>query len=210
MAFKRADLAGLGIEADKIQILIDWHMETVKGLQAKIDENKDNSDELTKVKAELEQAKNDLKTANDKIAAYEKDDYKTKYESEKAAREKLESDNANRETFAKKEKAFKSLLKDKQYSEEAAKLIIGKGGYTDKIELDGKGNIKNADSILGDVQSDFAMFTPKENNQSSNPANPPANIGGKISKTAEEIMNIKDTEARQLAMAQNAELFGIT
>lgn len=46
-----------------------------------------------------------MKTANDKIMAYEKDDYKTKYESEKAAREKLESDNANRETVAKKEQA---------------------------------------------------------------------------------------------------------
>lgn len=210
MAFKRADLAGLGIESDKIQILIDWHMETVKGLQAKIDENKDNSDEFAKVKAELEQAKNDLKTANDKITAYEKDDYKTKYESEKLAREKLESDNANRETLAKKEKAFKSLLKDKQYSEEAAKLIIGKGGYIDKIELDTKGNIKNADSILGDVQSDFSMFTPKESNQSASPASPPANVGGKVFKTADEIMNIKDTETRQRAMAQNAELFGIT
>lgn len=177
MAFKRADLAGLGIEADKIQILIDWHMETVKGLQAKIDENKDNSDELTKVKAELEQAKNDLKTASDKITAYERDDYKTKYESEKAAREKLETDNANKEIKAKKDNALYLFFKNNQYSDEAAKLMVSKGGYSDKTELDEKGSIKNGDELLGYAKDDFSMLTPKVNNQPNNPANPPINTG---------------------------------
>lgn len=209
MAFKRNDLVGLGIEPDKIQILIDWHMETVNALQAKIDESKGNSDELAKAKAELEQAKKDLKAANDKVTAYEKDDYKGKYESEKAAREKLESDIANKETNAKKDNALKALLKDKKYSDEAAKLIVRKGGYTDKIELDENGGVKNADSILGDVQNDFSMFTPKISNQVVNPAAPPANSGGAKKPTKEEIMNIKNTEERQRAMAQNMELFGI-
>lgn len=209
MAFKRNDLVGLGIEPDKIQILIDWHMETVNALQAKIDESKGNSDELVKAKAELEQAKKDLKAANDKVTAYEKDDYKGKYESEKAAREKLESDIANKETNAKKDNALKALLKDKKYSDEAAKLIVRKGGYTDKIELDENGGVKNADSILGDVQNDFSMFTPKISNQVVNPAAPPANSGGAKKPTKEEIMNIKNTEERQRAMAQNMELFGI-
>lgn len=209
MAFKRNDLVGLGIEPDKIQILIDWHMETVNALQAKIDESKGNSDELAKATAELEQAKKDLKTANNKIVAYEKDDYKGKYESEKAAREKLESDIANKETNAKKDNALKALLKDKKYSDEAAKLIVRKGGYTDKIELDENGGVKNADSILGDVQNDFSMFTPKISNQVVNPAAPPANSGGAKKPTKEEIMNIKNTEERQRAMAQNMELFGI-
>lgn len=209
MAFKRNDLVGLGIEPDKIQILIDWHMETVNALQAKIDESKGNSDELAKATAELEQAKKDLKTANDKITAYEKDDYKGKYESEKAAREKLESDIANKEANAKKDNALKALLKDKKYSDEAAKLIVRKGGYTDKIELDENGGVKNADSILGDVQNDFSMFTPKISNQVVNPAAPPANSGGAKKPTKEEIMNIKNTEERQRAMAQNMELFGI-
>lgn len=209
MAFKRNDLVGLGIEPDKIQILIDWHMETVNALQAKIDESKGNSDELAKATAELEQAKKDLKAANDKVTAYEKDDYKGKYESEKAAREKLESDIANKETNAKKDNALKALLKDKKYSDEAAKLIVRKGGYTDKIELDENGGVKNADSILGDVQNDFSMFTPKISNQVVNPAAPPANSGGAKKPTKEEIMNIKNTEERQRAMAQNMELFGI-
>lgn len=209
MAFKRNDLVGLGIEPDKIQILIDWHMETVNALQAKIDESKGNSDKLAKAEAELEQAKKDLKTANDKITAYEKDNYKGKYESEKAAREKLESDIANKETNAKKDNALKALLKDKKYSDEAAKLIVRKGGYTDKIELDENGGVKNADSILGDVQNDFPMFTPKISNQVVNPATPPANSGGAKKPTKEEIMNIKNTEERQRAMAQNMELFGI-
>lgn len=209
MAFKRADLAGLGIESDKIQILIDWHMDTVKALQTKIDENKDSSDELAKVKAELEQTKNDLKTANDKITSMEKDNYKEKYESEKAAREKLESDNANRETLAKKKDALKAYLKEKQYSDDAIKLIVGKGGYNDKVELDDKGVFKNADSILSEVQTEFSVFTPKVSEQNASPSSPPKNTGGKTSMTKEEIMKIKDAKERQRVMAQNKELFGI-
>lgn len=183
MAFKRTDLAGLGIEPDKIQILIDWHMDTVKALQAKIDENKDNSDEFAKVKAELEQAKNDLKTANDKITAYEKDDYKGKYESEKKAREKLESDNANRETKTKKDNALYLFFKNNQYSDEAAKLMVSKGGYSDKTELDEKGGIKNGDELLGYAKTDFSMLTPKVNNQPANLATPPINSGANSFET---------------------------
>lgn len=209
MAFKRTDLAGLGIEADKIQILIDWHMETVKALQAKIDESKDNSDELAKVKAELEQAKNDLKTANNKITAYEKDDYKGKYESEKAAREKLETENANRETKTKKDNATFSFLKKRQFSDEAAKLIVAKGNYNERIELDENDNIKNEDELFGYVQSDFSMLVPKINNHPANPANPPTNSNGGKKLTKDEIWNIKDTDERLRAIAQNGDLFGI-
>lgn len=209
MAFTRKFLAAQGIEADKADVIMAAHVEVVDYHKEQYSELKEQISTLKQQAAEANELTVKLEEANKKLEAYEKDDYKGKYESEKAAREKLESDIANKETNAKKDNALKALLKDKKYSDEAAKLIVRKGGYTDKIELDENGGVKNADSILGDVQNDFSMFTPKISNQVVNPAAPPANSGGAKKPTKEEIMNIKNTEERQRAMAQNMELFGI-
>ena len=111
MSFKRSDLAALGIEPEKIQTLIDWHSETVKALQAKLDESKDTADKLAEVQAELAQVKKDLSTANKTIEAANKDDYKGKYEAISAELEQFKSDAAAKETATAKKAALKAELK---------------------------------------------------------------------------------------------------
>lgn len=51
----------------------------------------------------------------------------------------MKADVASKETLAKKESALRNELKSKKYSDDAVKLILSKGGYTDKIELDKMG-----------------------------------------------------------------------
>lgn len=217
MAFTRKFLAAQGIEADKADAImaahvevVEYHKEQYSEIKEQLAEMKTKASEINELNNKLEEANSKLSEANAKIEAYEKDDYKGKYESEKAAKEKLESDIANKETNAKKETAFKTFLKGKKYSDEATKLIVSKGGYTAKIELDENGDIKNADSILSEVQNDFAVFTPKVNNQPISPAAPPANSSGKSSKTKDDILSIKNTAERQKAIAENPELFGLS
>ena len=211
MAFKRADIAGLGIEADKIPILIDWHMETVKGLQAEIDRVKGDADELARVRAELEQAKKDLQTANATIEAAQKEDYKGKYESEKAAHEKLQSDIVAKETAAKKEAALTAAAKKAKYSADAISLILdSKKDYAGRIEFDEEGNPKNVDDILAEIATDRPGLIPKAKETHHEPNNPPKNdAGGKAKLTKAEIMEIKDDAERQQAIKDNLEAFGI-
>ncbi len=214
MAFTRKFLAAQGIEADKVEAImaahvevVDYHKEQYAELKEKFSDLNQQAAKVTELENKLSEANNKLSESEKKIELLEKDDYKGKYESEKAAKQKLESEIATKETSAKKDKAFTKLLAEKQYSEEAAKLIVKKGGYSNKIELDENGIITNADSILNDVQNDFSMFTPKISSQSSTAANPPANSSGKALLTKADIMKIKDTAARQKAIAENRELF---
>lgn len=216
MAFTRGFLSSEGIEGETQTKIMAAHVEVTNYYKEKVSELEDKISELKTKVAKSEELKTKLDEANKKLSDTEKslneanaesEKYKGMYETEKIAKEKLESDNATRETVAKKESALKSVLKEKKYSDEATKLIISKGGYTDKIELDDSGKLKNADSILGEIQNDFSMFTPKELYSGTNPATPPANSGGSKKPTKEEIMKIKDAGERQLAIAKNMDLF---
>ena len=211
MSFKRSDLAALGIEPEKIQTLIDWHMETVKGLQAEIDRSKDTNDKLTNVQAELDKVKKDLETANKTIETANKDDYKGKYENATAELEKLKTEYATKETVASKKSRLTEQLKAAGYSETATRLIVNRSDYASKIELDKDGKATNLDAVIKDIQadSDFSGFTPEIKETKHTPSNPPANTGGKKTLTWEDIDKIKDIGERQKAMAENMDSLGI-
>ena len=210
MAFKRSDLTALGIEPEKIQILIDWHSETVKGLQAKIDEGKDNADKLTEVQAELDRVKKDLDAANKTIEAAKKDDYKGKFETVTAELEMLKSDAAAKETATAKRTALKDELKKTGYSERAMSLIL-RNGFANDVEIDEEGKATNLEAVIKQIQadSDFSSFTPKVTEKKLELENPPANTGGKKAMTWDEIDAISDTEERQAAIAANMESLGL-
>ena len=98
MAFTRKFLAAQGIEADKADVIMAAHVEVVDYHKEQYSELKEQISTLKQQAAEANELTVKLEEANKKLEAYEKDDYKGKYESEKAAREKLESDIANKET----------------------------------------------------------------------------------------------------------------
>lgn len=211
MSFKRSDLAALGIEPEKIQTLIDWHMETVKGLQAEIDRSKDTNDKLTNVQAELDKVKKDLESANKTIAAAEKDDYKGKFETVSAELKMLKTEAAAKETATAKQTALKGKLKEAGYSDRAMSLII-RNGFANDVEIGEDGKATNLDEVIKSIQSDndFSGFTPEIKETKHTPANPPANAGGGKAITKEEIMAITNTAERQQKIAENPELFGIS
>jgi hypothetical protein len=209
MAFTRKFLSAMGVDADKIEEIITAHTEVVDHFRNQIDDAKTLKDEIEKLKSDKADLETKLNEANTKISGYEKDDYKGKYESEKAEHDKLKADVAGKEAHTKKESLLQNELKSRKFSDEAARLILSKGGYTDKIELDKNGKATNIDSIFESINTDFSMFTPKEVITSHVPDNPPANAGGKLALTWEEIDKIKDSEKRQEAMLANMKSLGI-
>lgn len=209
MAFTRKFLAALGIEPEKVDEIISAHAEVVEGLKAQNAESKDAAAQLAKVTAQLEAAQKSLAEAEQKIAEAEKADYKGKFEAEKAAREKLESDVAAKEEAAKKEAALTAAAKAKKYSDDAIALILdSKQDYASRIQFGEDGKPTNAGDILAEIAADRPALVPKTTATHHTPATPPANEGaGKPTK--EEIMAIKNTADRQRAIAENPEVFGL-
>ena len=171
MAFKRSTLKAMGLTDEQVESLIELHSESVNGLKAEIDKYKEDAEKLPGVQEQLNKAKSELEAAK-------KDDYKGKYEAEKAAHDKLKEDITTKETKANKSNAFKAMLKEKGYSENAISKITKYGGYVDGIELDEKGTIKDTDKLITSIESEWGEYKPtvKEVKHTPNVPNQQADV----------------------------------
>ena len=198
MALTRKFLAALGIEADKVEEIISAHMETVNGLkdekealQVKADQVDSLTEELNELK---ENSKNDGK-------------YKVKYDALKTEFDEYKENQQKEATAKIKTEMYTKLLKDAGVSEKRIDAILKVSkDQIDALELDDKGNAKNADDLNKKIVEDWSDFIVTEGQLGVKVDNPPENTGGG-KMTKEEIMAIKDTAERQAAMLENKDLF---
>lgn len=172
MALTRNFLKALGIEEEKIGEIINAHSETVTALKADIEKYKEDAEKLPSVQKQLEEAQTALKTA-------EKEDYKGKYESEKAAHEKLKAETAAEKTRITKENAMREALKAAGYSDKGISKIIKFGGLSDKITLDNEGKATNTDEFVKAADSEWSEYKGESKPASAAPATPPDDTGSK-------------------------------
>lgn len=113
-----------------------------------------------------------------------------------------------KDTHAAKEAKFRELLKTAGVLDKYADRIVRLSGEDiDKMELDSKGNVKNADKLAESLKTDWSDYVGSTTTKGAQVDNPPANTGSKMTK--EQIINIKDATERQAAIAANPEAFGL-
>lgn len=186
MAFTRKFLTALGIDAEKIDEIITAHVDTIEPLKAERDKYKADAEKLPEIQKELDA----LKEAGDKDA------YKVKYEALKEDYDKFKSDVTAKETKAKKESAYRNLLKQAGVSEKRIDAII-KVTDTSKLKFDDEGNLKEADELTKQIKEEWADFIPTTSSEGAKTATPPASKPSVMTK--KDIMAIKDTTERQNA-----------
>lgn len=184
MAFSRKTLRSMGLTDEQVESLIELHSESLDGIKAERDKYKEEAEKLPEIREQLNKAKSDL-------AAAEKDDYKGKYESEKAAHDKLKADISAKETAEKRISDFKAQAKKRGYSDKAIKTYLdSRNNYPlDKIEYDDKGNATNYDDVFKGLDEAFPDLVVKAGTDSHVPPVSQDNnsSGGnpKISRAAE-------------------------
>ena len=198
MAFTRKFLSALGIEPDKVDEIIAAHTEVTDALKEERDKYKVEAEKLPDVE-------NELKALKDKAAG--EDPYKEKYEKLKKEHEDYKKDVEAKATTAKKENAFKAMLKEIGIPEKRIDSVI-KVSDISKLEFDDQGNVKDGDKLKDSLKTEWADFIPTTTTKGTNPATPPANTG-KGTMTKEQIRAIPDAQARQKAMLENPSLFGL-
>lgn len=215
----RATLKARGYEPEQIDELIEMHTTTTTELKGRISEleadleaEKAKVSELDKVKEQLKMAKDSLKDTTDKLTEAEKarDDALSKADTATKDLETLKTDTAAKETASKREKALREELKNGKYSDEAVNIIFdSKRDFAAKVEFDDDGKAKNLADIMGEIDTAYPQYKPKETVSGSNPATPPANNGGNAGMTWADIDKIKDPEKRQKAMLDNMKSLGL-
>lgn len=183
MAFSRKALKAMGLTDEQIDSIIELHTESTDAIKADRDKYKEDAEKLSDVQRQLDEA-------NSKLKAAEKDDYKGKYESEKAAHDKLKEDIKAKETTAKKSTAFKAYLKEKGYSDNAITKITKYGGYVDGIELDDEGKIKDSDKLLTSIENEWGEYKPTTTKFTHTPNVPNQTATGGEKKTTSRAAQI--------------------
>ena len=167
MALSRKFLSAMGIEADKIDEIINAHTETVDGLKDELAKYKADAGKVPAIQKELD----DLKAAAEKDG---KDPYKVKYEAIKEDFENYKKDIAAKEEKTAKSAAYKALLKEAGIAEKRLDAVL-KVSDIDGVKLGKDGKIEDADKLLESVKTEWADFITKETVKGADPATPPAN-----------------------------------
>lgn len=202
MALTRKFLSALGIEADKVDEIINAHTETVDALKHERDSYKADAEKLPEVQKELNSIKEQA-AKNDG-----KNPFEVKYNAIKEEFENYKKEQTAKETKVKKADAYKALLKEAGVSEKRIDAVL-RVSDIDGLKLDKDGAVEGKDALLESIKKDWSDFIVTQGTQGAKTPNPPANGGGKTYKSKEEIYAIKDTAERQKAIYENRELFGI-
>ena len=90
----------------------------------------------------------------------------------------------------------------------ADRVVRLSGEDIDKLELDEKGNVKDAKKHTDSLKADWSDFVGTTTTTGANVDTPPTNTGSKMTK--DQIFAIKDSTERQAAIAANIDLFNGT
>lgn len=189
MALERKDLRAIledetvDVSGKMKKILDMLHTET-DALQNQLDDAKA---ETAKAEKERDAAANG-KTIAEKALT----DYKAKQ--------------TQKDTHAAKEAKFRELLKTAGVLDKYADRVVRLSGEDiDKLELDEKGNVKDAKKHADSLKADWGDFVATTTTTGAKVDTPPTNTGSKMTK--DQIFAIKDAGERQAAIAANADLF---
>lgn len=199
MAFTRKFLSAMGIEADKVDEIINAHIEVVDGLKEERDNYKKDAEKLADVEKELTKAKEKLAKNGEGETVLKSD-----YDKLKKDFDDYKADITAKNTRTEKENAFRELLKSVGVSEKRFNAII-KVSDIDGLELDKDGKIKDAEKHTENVKSEWADFIETTTTKGAKTANPPAN-NGKGVKTKEEIYKMENGRYVLSASERQAEL----
>lgn len=179
------------------------------------DETTDTSGKLKKIldvlHEETDTLQNQLDEKNAALAKAEKD--RDEANGGKQAAEKALTDykaqQTQKDTHAAKEAKFRELLKTAGVLDKYADRVVRLSGEDiDKLELDEKGNVKDAKKHADSLKADWGDFVATTTTTGAKVDTPPTNTGSKMTK--DQIFAIKDSTERQAAIAANIDLFNGT
>lgn len=169
---------------DKVNQLQTLHHEIVNGL---MDEKDEAIQRAEKAEKAAESAKAEKEAAEKSLT-----DYKAQQ--------------TQKDTHAAKEAKFRELLKTAGVLDKYADRVVRLSGEDiDKLELDEKGEVKDAKKHADSLKADWSDFVGTTTTTGAKVDTPPTNTGSKMTK--DQIFAIKDAGERQAAIAAHADLF---
>lgn len=167
MALTRKMLKAMGIDDEKIDQIIEEHVESIDGLKAERDRYKSGAEEADGLRKQLEEAKAAGEGAGEyeekyKAKCKELDDFKSKVDGEAAEREKRG--------------LYRKLLADAGVDPKRIDTVLKVSDLSGVTVKDGA--IEGADDLTESIKSDWADFIATTSTKGASVPNPPKGGGG--------------------------------
>lgn len=166
MALTRKLLAAMGIEADKVEEIIQAHTETVNGLKDEAAKYKGDAEKLPEVQKELDKLKEAAKDGG-------KNPFEVKYNALKEEFEAYKGEIAAKEAKGRKDAAYKALLKEAGVSEKRIEAVL-RVSDVDSLEFDDGGKVKNHDDLITGIKGEWADFIETKDTVGASTPTPPS------------------------------------
>lgn len=192
MGFSRSFLKATGLTDEQITAVMEEHTAVTDALKQQREDYKKQAEKAADLQKQLDGLQNG-------------EDFKQKYEDEHQAFEDFKKKTAQDAEAAKIRAAYRKLLTDEKIGEKWLDRIM-KGTDFTGMKLDKDGNLNDLDKLKQTIDKEWGDVKTTVTQQGAKVETPPQT--GKVTKTKQEIMAIKDTAERQKAIAENHELFG--
>lgn len=204
MSLTRKMLKAMSIEDEKIEQIIEAHLEPVNALKEEVDKYKADAEKLEEAKKEIETLKKRIaKNGDEEMVS------KAEYDKVKKDFDDYKEEIANKQAKEAKEKAVRTFYESKGITGKNLEIAMrGSRAEIDGIELDGD-KIKDNSALDALVKGDFSGLVATTTTKGANIANPPANSGGAkltkedIYKKDEKGRYVMSASERQKALAEN-------
>jgi hypothetical protein len=205
----------MGIEAEKIEQLIEMNAESVAGLKDRIAELEEEGEKASQYKKDAENLKivqKELDELKEKVEADTKEREGKDYDKLKKEFDEYKADQERKAERQAKETAYTEILKDAGIPEKHWKKIL-KYSDVDGVELDEKGKVKTAKEILKSVKEEWSDHIETTQTQGADIQTPPSNNSStkmtksEIFKRDEKGNFVLSSDEREKAIAENMSEF---
>lgn len=164
MAFTRKFLASLGIDADKIDTIIEAHAGVVEDLKDEAEQYKAKAETADSLQEKVNELQKQVDTDNT-------DNYKSKFEQLNSDFANYKTEIENEKADAQKTDAYKALLKSAGIPDSFINRVV-KSTDMSAIEIDKDGNLKDADGLVKGVQDEWGDVIPTQKETGSKTPSP--------------------------------------
>lgn len=179
MALTRNYLKSMGLTEEQVNAIIENHTDSIDGLKKELATFKAAAESVDALTKERDEYKDKLSKAGD--AAKVQADFD-------AFRQQVEKE----KTHTRKMQAYDALLKDAGVARDSFRQTLCKTADMEKIELDDKGAVKDAEALKERIRADYADFIGTVHNDPTPTITPPS--GGGKTFTAEQIRGMSEEE----------------
>lgn len=194
--FTRKALTDLEIPAEKIDAIMNMHIDVVNEIKDERDKYKEDAEKLPDIQKQLDDAKKAAEAKNPDESEWEK-----KYNATKKELDDFKAASKAKDEKAAKTAEYKRLIIEAGIPEKRAATIL-KVADVDSLKIDKDGKAEDADKIIDSIKSEYSDFVVTKTEAGANTAQPPAGGNNNGTKTKDEIMKMTDANARQAEIAK--------